>query len=108
MAETKKKPTAVKQKKGKIVGFITMPGAEPVSDEQAAEQSAFWKDTIQSLKSQHYQSMDQAIHAVVGAAMEKLGQTDDESGEVREFLYDVLNMDPELLEELEKSLDIRD
>lgn len=106
MESTKKKPTAVKKKKGKVIGQIVAPGVAPEAEDRAQE-AAFWDETIASLQSESYATLDEAIHAVVAAAMNKLGQTGDDEQDVREFLYDVLNMDPEILAELRASLDIK-
>ncbi len=108
MEHTKKKPEAVKKKKGKVVGEIIVPGDSKASEGALSGQEAeFWDETIKSLQGQRYENLEEAIHAVVDAAIKRLNNPSQDETEVREFLYDVLNMDPEILDALKGSLSIK-
>ncbi|MCB0333084.1 MAG: hypothetical protein KDD55_06260 [Bdellovibrionales bacterium] len=104
---TKKKRTT--QKKGKVVGFIGVPSNTEVSqlvEKEEIERRAFWSEAINELEQTQFASLEEAFYALVDHVMSRLQIRDDK--ETREFLYDLLNMDPEFRTEIKGLLNIRE
>ncbi|MCB0336879.1 MAG: hypothetical protein KDD62_11265 [Bdellovibrionales bacterium] len=66
----------------------------------------FWKHEIEALQKQSFASMDEAIGAIVGAALDKMDPTMNEQ-DVRQFVFDMIDSDPGLKDQLASYLNLK-
>lgn len=59
-----------------------------------------WDDAVSSLRNESFHSIDQVINAVVDRVLEKMLDEKDRNSTIRSFLYDVLETDITLRQEL--------
>jgi hypothetical protein len=90
--------------RSKVVGYVGVPqGVSEVQQEQIKRRE-FWSSAIDELEHARFNNVDEAMCALIDQAMTRLTVSDDV--ETREFLYDLLNMDPDFRLEVERSLTI--
>lgn len=97
----KRESTVVEDRKQKILDSIQPEG------EGAGDVDQFWRDSIEKLESQEFETLDDAIGAIVDEALVRLGSEAPKGDEARKFLIDAFAFDEELQEEVRRVLQIR-
>jgi len=108
MEQTKKKKNEIESpaKRGKSQVLGVKSGVKGLSEEDLARQE-LWQDAIQELQQRDYASEDEAIQAVIDQVVAKLGIAGEQDQQMRDFLYNALSLDPEIMEDLRKSLNVK-
>ncbi len=102
---TKRKQTT--KVKSKVVGYIGVPSTEDAasaSENEELQRREFWNEAIAELENTQFTTLEEALYGLIDHAMKRLQMSED--AETREFLYDLLNMDPEFRKEIEGLLHI--
>ncbi|MDC0357832.1 hypothetical protein OAO01_03380 [Oligoflexia bacterium] len=105
MEKTKKKKNQDGQteqtKSPEFIGIKS--GDKELSSEDLACRE-LWEGSVQELQAMHFATEEVAVHAVIDKVVAKLGIDEKQDPKVRGFLYDLLTLDPEIMEELRSSL----
>jgi len=93
-------------KRGKVIrqGTTVAPQSQA---EGASEPLEYWDEAVSFLKARRFNAVDEALAAVVEIVAHKVSKGRMVESDLRTFLYDLLDTDPELKEELKTSLGIK-
>lgn len=106
MVGLKHKEEALKKKRSKVIGYIGNAQSSSTNEQRAAQYLEVWGDTVDELMTQQFSSEEEALEAVIGKVMQKMHISEEEDSEMKTFLYDLLQMEPELMEQLRETLRI--
>lgn len=108
IAKREKDQSSSKTKRGvvKVPQSKDLPTGES-SDLAAASSIEFWQSEISALQNEEYESMDEAIEAVVRRVVVRLLGDAKGEDDLTSFLAGVIESDPDLQEELKRSLSIK-
>ncbi|MCB0352183.1 MAG: hypothetical protein KDD64_01625 [Bdellovibrionales bacterium] len=69
------------------------------------EYAQAWGETVAELRGQQFSNLEQAIEMIVEKVLHRLNALGDDQ-EMRNFLYNLLEMDPVIVSEIRKNLKI--
>lgn len=76
-------------------------------DREAVEITAFWRSEIDALQGKKFNSVADAIDALVDMVLDRLGVNGPERAETRDYMVVLFDTDPELQEELSQVLAVK-
>jgi hypothetical protein len=71
-----------------------------------ASQEDYWNEAVQNLQEMRFSTLDEAINAVIDKVVERVGGADASNPDLRQFLFDLLDTDPGIKEQLESVLQV--
>ena len=107
MVTKKKTLAALKPKSVKKTVTKTAKARSP-QQERVQKQKEFWKSELQSLLTQSYETLDDAVYALIDRVIARVGPSKKLAAAEREFLHLTLKTDPEIRGLLSRTLSIRE
>lgn len=104
MAKAKTKEDISSRKKDSSP--VSLESKEQISQEELKKRE-LWSDSVRHLQNQEFDDEDSAVFAVVDQVITSLGFEAEKEKQMRQFLFDVLQLDPEIMEDLRSSLKIK-
>jgi|GEM_PF-3808603 len=106
MVKLKHKEEELKKKRSKVIGYIGNAKSAAASEQGADPYLEVWGETVDELMTQHFASEQEALEAVISKVMQKMHIAEEENGEMKTFLYDLLQMEPGLMDQLRSTLKV--
>jgi len=109
MAQTKKRTEQEKKaKKGMLKESLLTSGEETQKVRAEAEQQKmFWQKEIDSLLNQEFESISDALYALVDKVIDRLPEEKSSESDTREFLFNILSIDPDIEETIKKRIKLK-
>ena len=105
MAETKKKD--LREKTSKPTNKMVVPGERNANQAERKDLRDFWQEEIEALQQGSFSSIDQAIEVLVDRVLERMKSDKHGIQGEREFVIDFLKTDAEIVEELQRILQLK-
>jgi len=109
MAQTKKQEEHKnKAKKGLLKeSDLTRETENPKAVAEAEQQRLFWQKDIDSLLNQEFESLSDALYALVDKVIDRLPEEKSSESDTREFLFNILSIDPDIEDTIKRRVRIK-
>ena len=86
--------------------LVKMEDVIPLNSIGTEKKASLWDEHIEKLQEQEFDSIDEAVDALVDLTLDKIGSEINQEN-VRQFVVDMFQTDPILLEEINNCLKVK-